>query len=242
MTPPKAIIIGASSGIGSALARELASHGYEIGLTARRVDKLEALSASLPVRCFVRKMDVSRHEDARETCTSLIEAMGGVDMIVINAGISLSSHAEFAQEKAVIDVNVTGFVAICNLAMAYFGERGGGHIVGISSIAALKGYSRNTVYCASKSFISAYMQGMRQKSHRKGLNITVSDIRPGFVATEMTATNKSMFWVAPAEKAARQIFTAIRNKKSHAYITRRWRLVAWLTQLTPDWLFVRMPS
>jgi len=242
MNAKKAIIIGASSGIGEALARVLSRNGYEVGLTARREERLREIAKALPTRGFVKRIDVSEPEPAMTALRALIAEMDGVDLIVINAGISLSSHAEWAQEKAVIDVNVSGFVAMSNVAWEYFLERGGGHIVGISSIAALKGYGRNTIYCASKAFVSSYMQGMRQKIHRKRVDILVTDIKPGFVATPMTANNKKMFWVADVDKAARQIFDAIRKRKTHAYITRRWRLAAWVTKLMPDWLFERFPS
>ncbi len=242
MSTKRAVIIGASSGIGAALAQELSRHGYEVGLTARREEKLRALAAQLPTRSYVRSIDVAQPEAARQACRELLEEMQDVSLLIINAGISLKSHAEWLQEKAVIDVNVTGFVAMANLAWEYFEQRGGGHIVGISSIAALKGYGRNTVYCASKAFISTYMQGLRQKSHRKRANILVSDIKPGFVKTPMTESNKRMFWVAPVDVAARQIYQAIQKRRPHAYVTRRWRLMAWALKLMPDWLFVRLPS
>ena len=242
MDTKKAIIIGASSGIGEALARVLSDNGYEIGLTARREEKLQEIAKDLPTRSFVKRIDVSEPDQAMAALRVLIKEMNDVDLIVINAGISLASHAEWAQEKAVIDVNVSGFVAMCNVAWNYFLDRGNGHIVGISSIAALKGYGRNTIYCASKAFISSYMQGLRQKAHRKRVNILVTDIKPGFVATPMTENNKKMFWVAEVDKAARQIFNAIKKRKTHAYITRRWRLAAWVTKSIPNWLFERLPS
>lgn len=242
MKSRRAVIIGASSGIGAALAQELSRQGYEVGLTARREEKLRELAAQLPTRSYVRSLDIAQPDTARQVCRQLLEEMGEVELFVINAGISLKSHAEWAQEKAVIDVNVSGFVAMANVAWEYFEQRGGGHIVGISSVAALKGYGRNTVYCASKAFISTYMQGMRQKSHRKRANILVTDIKPGFVKTPMTENNTRMFWVAPVDVAARQMYQAIRKRKTHAYVTRRWRLVAWFLKLIPDWLFVRLPS
>jgi short-subunit dehydrogenase len=237
----KAIIIGASSGIGEALAEELSARGYEVGLTARRLDKLKLIAQRLPTRSYVKQMDIAMHEPARAVFKELLSEMGDVDVVVINAGISLSSHAEWELEKQVIDVNVSGFVAIFKAAWEYYLPKGKGHIVGISSITALKGFHRNSVYCASKAFISSYMQGYRQKSHRKKANIVVTDIKPGFVETPLTAHNKNMFWVATPQKAARQIADVIEKKKPNAYITRRWRLFAWVLKLMPDWLFVRLP-
>ncbi|RMG31032.1 MAG: SDR family NAD(P)-dependent oxidoreductase [Methanobacteriota archaeon] len=157
----------------------------------------------------------------------------------MNSGVG-TIDPSWESEKQVIEVNVIGFVALANWAMEYFKERGGGHIVGISSIAALKGYGRTPAYCASKAFISTYMQGLQQRSNKKRMGITVTDVKPGFVATPMTEKNKGMFWVAPVEKAARQIYQAIAKRKRHAYITRRWRLVAWAIKAMPDRLYERM--
>ncbi len=239
MSSPKAIIIGATSGIGRALAKEMANHGYELGLTGRRVNLLAELQQELTIESHLRAMDVTKPEEARQILGELVEEMGGMDVIVLNSGVG-TIDPSWESEKRVIEVNVVGFVALANWAMAYFTERGGGHIVGISSIAALKGYGRTPAYCASKAFISTYMQGLQQKANKKRLGITVTDIKPGFVATPMTEKNKGMFWVAPVEKAARQIYRAIARRKRYVYITRRWRIVGWITKAIPDWLYVRL--
>ena len=239
MGSPKAIIIGATSGIGRALAKEMAQHGYELGLTGRRENLLVELQQELSTPSYIRFMDVTRPEEARRILQELVEEMGGMDVIVLNSGVG-TIDPSWESEKRVIEVNVVGFVALANWAMEYFTERGGGHIVGISSVAALKGYGRTPAYCASKAFISTYMQGLQQKSNKKKLGITITDIKPGFVATPMTEKNQGMFWVASAEKAARQIYQAIARRKRYVYITRRWRIVGWITKAIPDWLYVRL--
>ncbi|RMH89404.1 MAG: SDR family NAD(P)-dependent oxidoreductase [Calditrichaeota bacterium] len=239
--PSKAIIIGATSGIGRELAKVMSQDGHELGLTGRRMELLESLQQELPGKSHLCRMDVTDTDAARQQLDDLVREMGGVDIIVINAGVGTSSQQTWEEEARVVATNVAGFTALANRAMEMFTERGGGHIVGISSVAGLKGFGRAAAYCASKAYMSTYMQGLRHKSHRLKLNIAVTDIRPGFVATPMTEGRKDMFWLAPVDKAARQIYAAIRKRRRIAYITRRWRLMAGLLHLLPDGLFIRVP-
>jgi short-subunit dehydrogenase len=168
--------------------------------------------------------------------------MEDVELMIINAGIGSGGRIDWERENQIIQTNAAGFAALASAAMEYFTERGSGHIVGISSIAAIKGLGRYTAYSASKAFISTYMQGLRQRSRRRKLHITVTDVKPGFVNTPMTEGNKGMFWVVPLEKAARQIYSAIQKRKNHAYISKRWRLASWFLKLLPDWIYIRMPG
>lgn len=114
-----------------------------------------------------------------------------------------------------------------------------GHIAGISSIAAIRGPGKAPAYNASKSFMSNYLEGLRQKASKSGIAITVTEIQPGFVNTAM-AKGEGLFWVAPPEKAAWQIFKAITGKKKHAYITKRWRSIAWLLKIMPRWIYNKL--
>lgn len=237
----KAIIIGATSGIGEALALEMAKQGYELGLTGRRTDNLNAIQQQLQntAKTHIQTMDVTNFDQAQTDFMSLVTQMGGVDVVVINAGIG-SFSTKWEAELSIINTNVAGFCAIAHIAFTYFAQQKKGHIVGISSVAAVRGGAQMPAYNASKAFISNYMQGLRQKSLRKNLNIAVTDIRPGFVKTPMTEQNRFMFWVASAQKAAAQIAQAIKNKRKVAYITRRWLLVAWILQLLPDKMMAKM--
>ncbi len=237
----KAIIIGATSGIGRALAVELHRRGYVVGATGRRMGKLLELEDELHHRIHIQQMDVTELKKSREHLQSLIKNMDGMDIIILNAGISNYQGASgWDTEKHVIDVNVTGFSSLANFSFTYFEEQRHGHIVGISSIASLFGHGLSAVYNASKTFVSIYLQGYRQKANHSSANITVTDIKPGFVQSEMIRGMKGLFWVSNTDKSARQIANAIDKKKNHAYITRRWRLVAWLIKLTPNWFFDRM--
>jgi len=234
----KVIIIGASSGIGEALAKTFAHQGHTVGLTARRVDKLRELSKSLPGNTFVKEMDVTKYEEARQGLHALIKEMGGMDIIVLNAGYGVFK-ADWPTELQTIQVNVTGFAALGNFAFEYFKEKSGGQIVGISSVSANRGHRKLTTYAASKAFISHYMAGLRHRAFKKGYPITVTDVKPGYVATPLTEGNRGMFWVIPLEKAAQQIYKVIMKKKDHAYVTGRWALIGWFMRNAPQWLYFR---
>ncbi|MDX2001140.1 MAG: SDR family NAD(P)-dependent oxidoreductase [Chitinophagales bacterium] len=237
--PKKVIIIGASSGIGSELAKVFSEKGFEVGITARRLDYLQQLAKQLPGKCYVAQMDVAAYEDARHVLQELIAEMGGVDIVVLNAAIG-ESKPTWQKEMETVHINAAGFTALANFAYQYFAEKGGGHIVGVSSIAALRGSRMATVYSATKAYISSYMQGLRYHAASKKNGITITDIRPGFVATPMTEKNKGMFWVATSRKAAEQIVSAIQQKRKVAYITKRWAVIALLYKLLPDWVFRRV--
>lgn len=229
----KAIIIGASSGIGRELAKVLARDGHTLGLVGRRVELLNALQEELPAPSFVRQIDVSQTSEAMGRLGGLIEDMGGADLIVISAGVGfINTELEWEKEKATIDVNVAGFAAMANVAVGHFIRQSSGHLVGISSIAALRGSGATPAYNASKAFVSNYMEGLRQKVHKLGLPIVVTDVQPGLVDTAM-AQGDGLFWVAPPEKAAGQIYEVIKGRRRHAYVTRRWRSIAWLLKVMP---------
>lgn len=166
--------------------------------------------------------------------------MQGVDLVVINSGTGFfNPELDWSQEQQTLDVNVYGFCAMAGEAYKFFAKQGHGHIVGISSVAALRGNPLAPAYNASKAFMSNYLEGLRIKSFKDKLPIIVTDIKPGFVDTEM-AEGEGKFWVATPQMAAEQIYLAIDKKKSHAYITHRWRLIGWALKLMPDWLYQRI--
>lgn len=237
----KAIIIGATSGIGKSLAFELSKNGYEVGITGRRTELLEQISNEISSRVYFRNMDVTQTKKAITTFSELIEEMDGVDLVIINAGIGNNNRDYLWEfERQTIDINIRGFTAIANAAFNYFEKQEHGHIVGISSVAAHFSNGKATAYNASKAFVSNYLKGLRYKAYQKRTNIIITDIRPGFVATPMTENNKGMFWVINADKAAKLILRAIRNRKNEAYIPARWRAIAWLLNIVPENIFKRI--
>jgi short-subunit dehydrogenase len=233
------IIIGASSGIGWELAVQLAEKGYQLGLVARRLDKLEALSNSLPGDHFVVQADVSEAEMAQDELSKLIETMGNVELIVLNSGVGQQEKKlDWDIEREMIDVNIRGFAALTVGSMNYFRQRGNGHLVGISSVAAHMSGGLAPTYAATKAFVSSYLNGMRSRAEYSKLPITVTTVEPGFVDTPMV--QGSPIWTATVEKAVAQLVPAILNKKGHIYITKRWRYVAWLLNIMPKWLMRRL--
>lgn len=235
----KAIVIGATSGIGRELAKILSLNNYVVGMAGRRTDLLSMLQREI-TGAYIKRIDVIESEEAITLLKELIREMGGMDIIVISSGVGFINPAlDWKKEKETIDVNISGFAAIVNAAFEYFSNQDSGHIVGISSIAAIRGSGEAPAYNASKAFVSNYLEGLRQKASKSGVAITVTEIQPGFVNTEM-AKGEGLFWVAPPEKAARQIFNAIIGKKKHAYITKRWRLVALLLKIIPGWVYNKL--
>ena len=236
----KAIVIGASSGIGRELAKILSQNGYAVGVMARRLHLLNELRDEIKSDLFVRQIDVANVESAMEILSGFIKDMGGADLIVISAGTGdINESLSWPVEYETIRTNVTGFTGLVNVAMQHFTEKGSGHLVGISSLAALRGGRESPAYNASKAFESNYLEGVRQKVRKLGLPITITDIKPGFVKTAM-AKGDGIFWAADANKAAMQIYNAIKQRKSSAYVTRRWRLAAWIMKLLPGFIYERL--
>src|SRR5690606_17297545 len=134
-------------------------------------------------------------------------------------------------ETDTVDLNVKAFVIIAVWAANLFKRQGSGHIVGTSSVAAFWGNGRTLAYNASKAFELRYLEGLHNNLAPRGVSVT--DVRPGFVATEMTAGRSDMFWVSTPERAAEQIYRAIVKRKRVVYVTRRWRFIAWLMRLAP---------
>lgn len=235
-----AIVVGASSGIGRELAKVLAANGFSVGLVARRLNLLSELAHELPTQAFARAIDVSRPVEAMRLLRELIVEMSDVELFVIGAGTGfLNPELDWERERETIDINVSGFAAIVNVAVEHLQARGSGHIVGISSLAALRGSGAAPAYNASKAFVSNYLQGVRQRFSKLTIPVVVTDVQPGFVDTAM-AKGEGLFWVASPQKAAHQIFNAIRERRKQVYVTKRWRVIAWLLRGLPDSLYDRL--
>src|SRR3989339_1711121 len=155
-----AVIIGASYGLGAELARELASRGYRLGLAARSADKLETLAGELGVHCTTATLDVIDPAEAVPRLEHLFDEMDGAEEIYLNAGVfNFNKHFELEPELATLEVNVVGFTAMVVTAYRHCKRRGKGTIVGISSVAGLRGGARNPAYNASKAYVSNYLEG-----------------------------------------------------------------------------------
>ena len=234
----KAIVIGASAGIGKALAKILSKNGYQVGLVARRTELLKNIQKELLTPSFIKSIDISKTETAITLLKELITEMGNIDLIILNSGIGCANKdLDWQKQQETIDVNVSGFTALATVAITHFLKQKKGHLVGISSIAALRGLPHSYTYAATKAYISTFLEGVRNSMRMQNVPIYVTDIKPGFVDTDMVKNNQKKFWESSPEQAAQQIYDAIGAKKEHAYVTKRWRLVAWFLKCAPDWLF-----
>lgn len=203
----RAIVIGATSGIGRALAERLAAEGYRVGVTGRREALLEELAASRPGSFCYAAADIMDPAAACAALERLAGELGGMDLCVVSAGTGdLNPGLDYALEEPAIRTNVVGWTA---------------------------------AYNASKAYQINYAEGLRQRAAKSGLPLPVTDIRPGFVATEM-AKGEGLFWVMPVDRVVEGIVRAIRRRRSVAVVTRRWRLPAWLIRHMPECIYRKM--
>ena len=229
----KAIVIGATSGIGKSISEILIQHDYSVGITGRRIEMLLSLKEKNPEKICYCQMDVQDVSAIESIGNKLVHQLGGLDLLIISAGIGDENKwLNFSIENNVIKTNIQGFTCVANWAMNYFKKQGHGHLVNISSIAGLMGNGDAPSYNATKAFQINYLEGLKLNADKSGAEIIVTDVRPGYVDTDM-AKGDGMFWVAPVEKAAQQIFTAIKRKKKVVYITKRWRIIGLLLKIIP---------
>ncbi|MDP3150644.1 MAG: SDR family NAD(P)-dependent oxidoreductase [Ignavibacteria bacterium] len=236
----KAIIIGATSGIGKGLAKLLVVNSYKVGITGRRTELLEELKSENPNFYYVKTFDITDIIKVAEKLEELTAELGGLDLAVICSGTGdMNETLDFKVEKRTIDTNVIGFTCVADWVFNYFEKQKSGHLVGISSIAGLRGSRQAPSYYASKAYQINYLEGLRQKATKLKGQIFVTDIRPGLVDTEM-AKGEGLFWVASVDKATRQIYKAIKKKKKIVYVTKRWGLIAKIIRLIPRPIYNRM--
>ena len=234
----KAIVVGATSGIGRALAEKLVADQYAVGITGRSDRILNEMASS--GRYVIRSFDVSETENIQTHLDELAGKLKGLDLFIISAGTGdINETLDFDLEKQMIDTNVSGFTCLADWAYRYFEKQGSGHLVAITSVAGLRGSRQAPAYSATKSYQINYMEGLCQKAKKEKSGITVTDIRPGFVDTKM-AKSPVKFWVAPVDKAADQMYRAIKNKRRIVYVTRRWRIIAWIVKTIPGFIYSRL--
>ena len=236
----KAIVIGATSGIGKELAKLLAENNYIVGITGRGTEFLEKLKSEKPNSYFIKDFDVTNIETTVGKLEELTAELGGLDLLIISSGTGdLNDNLDFGIEKRTIDTNVVGFTCISDWAFNLFQKQKSGHLAAISSVGGLRGSRQAPSYNATKAYQMNYMEALRQKATKLKQPIFVTDIRPGFVETDM-AKGDGQFWVASVDKAARQILDAIIAKKKIVYVTKRWRIIATILKRIPRPIYDRL--
>jgi short-subunit dehydrogenase len=242
----RAIVVGASSGIGAALVKRLALEGYTVAALARRADRLTALcsevnAAAGETRAVAYPHDVTDYASVPALLQKIITDLGGLDLFVYNSGIALPTgfkHYNFEKDLRTTEVNYLGALAWLNPVAAMFQSAKAGTIVGISSVAGDRGRVGNPSYNASKAALTSYFESLRNRLTRRGVHVLT--VKPGYVATEMTQGQKGMFLVASVDTTVNDIYRAIRRRKQVLYTPWFWGWIMLVIRHIPSFIFRRM--
>ena len=234
--PGSVLITGASTGIGRALAFEFSRRGFALGLCARR------LELSSENKVAVAHLDVAELESVPEVLNKLADELGGVSIIIANAGIggrSYPGEGTFHQDRKIIEINVLGAMATIDAGADILKKQGGGQIVGISSIVGFRGLSSTPAYSASKAALSTYMEGIR--NHLLQHKIAVTVINPGFIDTPINTHRKSRPFLISAEKGAQLMADMIEKQVLSSTVpVWPWAVISRIMYLIPERLWCRI--
>lgn len=257
----RAIVMGATSGIGQEVARLLAANGYEVGIAGRREERLVQMAQATPGIVAHRQIDVTK-EDAPTELHKLIEELGGMDLYFHSSGIGWENVAlDPDKELKTVETNGVGFVRMVSAAYNWFAEQRADEakqraegdelrasdkerkasIACITSIARTRGLGAAPAYSATKRMQAHYLECLSQQTRMRHLNIGITDIRPGFVATDLIAGSHFPLQLK-AEDVARTIVRAIERGSEVVTIDWRYRLLVAAWQLIPRWLWVRLTA
>ena len=236
----KAIIIGGTSGIGRGLAEILIDNNWTVGITGRRTKLLKEIQEKSKNQILIQEHDITEINNSEEKMNLLFSQLKTVDLVIVSSGVSeLNQELNWEIENKVIQTNVNGIAKVYEFVFSKFKKQGYGHLVGISSIASLRGNRYCPSYSASKAFQANYLEALRCIAKNEKLDIQITDVQPGFVDTPM-AKGDGLFWVASVKKASNQIYSAIIRQKKKVHITKRWRLIVWIMKLSPSWILEKM--
>jgi short-subunit dehydrogenase len=241
------LITGASSGIGKALSFEMARKGYRLGLMARNTAALESIRKELSElpgssQVVVAGLDVTDYKAVFDVIQDLARRLNGFDTIFINAGIGLGEkigRGDFEKARKTIEVNLIGAIATADAAVQHFLERGGGHIVGVSSVAAFRGMPRASAYSASKAGLATYLEALRAETLRKNIHVTV--LYPGYIDTPLNNMLPNRPFVIPVEKGAAIIAKLMEKKVKRSTVpVFPWNIAGKLLRFLPTSIIARM--
>ena len=243
----RAILVGASGGIGSALSRKLARDGYTLALVDRNKAALQSLSDEInqtagEPRSVIYEHNVTEYDSVPDLLRRIIADIGGLDLLVYLAGIIYFpdiSEFNFDEDRKVMEVNLLGAMAWMSQAAPLFQSAKSGQIVGISSVAGDRGRVANPANSTSKAGLTTYLESLRNRLTRHGVHVMT--VKPGFVKTEMikAAQGATPFALTP-EQAVEDIYKAMRRRKQVIYTAPIWRWIMLVIQHTPSVIFRRM--
>jgi len=231
----KAIVVGASSGIGLEVAKILIEQGWTVGVAARRTELLQSIGADA-----VKRIDVTA-DNASEALRQLIDELGGMDLFFYASGIG-KQNRELTEdiELATVQTNAVGFTRMIGEAYRFFANQRSGHIAAITSIAGTKGLGPAPAYSATKAMQNVYLQALEQQAHSRGLNIRFTDIRPGFVDTALLSGDFRYPMMLRPEKVAREIVYAINHRQHIRIIDWKYRILTAVWRRVPRWIWRRL--
>ena len=226
--------------MGMRIATDFARAGWRVGVAARRLDRLETIKELYPDRVACSAIDVTA-QDAVEKFEDLIEMIDGMDILLYAAGCGWSNpDLDEAKDMATIDVNINGFTRIVNAAYRYFKATANvsrGRIAVITSIAGVKGLGVSAAYSATKRYQWTYLQALDQLAHMQHVNVSITDIRPGFVDTDLLDKKRSYPMLMSVDYVAPRIERAIMKRRRVAVIDSRWLIVSGLWRAIPNSLW-----
>ncbi len=234
------IIIGASSGLGQQVAKLFLERGWRLGVAARREERLMELKQLAPDRVEVQSLDVTA-ADAAMRLRELIDRLGGMDLFFYSSGIGKQNRTLTPDiELNTVSTNGMGFTRMIGEAYRYFAEQGRGHIAAITSIAGTKGLGPAPSYSATKAFQQNYLQALEQQANARGLDIRFTDIRPGFVDTDLLNGDFRYPMMLRPEDVARQIVHAIDAHRHVKVIDWRYALLTALWRRVPRFIWRKL--
>jgi len=243
---PRALIVGASSGMGAALARLLGRNGYGLALVARRKNLLTALCSEInqeagTTRAVPYVHDVTDYQSVQDLLRRIVADLGGLDLVVYASGVNFPPGLEafnFDGDREMLEVNLIGAFAWLNPVAAMLKAAHAGQIVGISSVAGDRGRVGNPGYNASKAGFTSYLESLRNRLTRHGVNVLT--VKAGFVQTDMLKAAQKVMFPITAEKAAADIFRAVRRREQQVYTPWFWRWIMLVVRNIPSFVFRRM--
>lgn len=239
------LIVGATSDIALACAKEFAQNGFQLVLAGRRTDflqkKAEEISSQHAVQVKVEHFDALDFASHPEFFQRAVKAFGALDGILVAHGYlgeQKKAETDWQEARKILDTNFTSAVSVLNLAANYFEEKKSGWICCISSVAGDRGRQSNYLYGSAKGGLSLYLQGLRNRLGKAGVHVLT--VKPGFVATKMTAGMDGMFLVAQPANIARGIYRAIQRGRNVVYLPWFWRGIMCIIKSIPEFVFKRL--